>query len=92
MSRNPPAARSGPAGAIVRPARNNQTKLIRTRGKRWSAQAEAVFLETLAATANVSAAADAAGFSTVAIYNRRMKEPNFRRALVAGDGDRLHSA
>ena len=71
MPRTPRAARSGPAGAIVRPAKNNQTKTIRTSGKRWSDRAEAVFLETIAATANITAAAEAAGFSTTAVYKRR---------------------
>jgi hypothetical protein len=77
MPRIPPAARSGPAGAIVRPAKNRQTKLIRTGGKRWSASAEAMFLEALAASANITAAAEAAGFSTTAIYQRRLNEPGF---------------
>ncbi len=77
MPRTPRAARSGPAGAIVRPAKNNQTKTIRTSGKRWSDRAEAVFLETIAATANITAAAEAAGFSTTAVYKRRLNEPGF---------------
>ena len=77
MSRTAPAVRSGPAGTLVRAAKNHQTKLIRTRGKRWSDRAEAEFLATLAATANITAAAAAAGFSTVAVYQRRLREPAF---------------
>ena len=77
MPRTPRPARSGPAGALVRPAKNHQTKLIRTRGKRWSDRAEAEFLATLAASANITAAAEAAGFSTTAIYKRRLREPAF---------------
>lgn len=63
----------------MRPAINGKTKVIRSRS-RWSQEAERVFLEHLAATCNVRAAADAAGFSTTAIYNRRMKWPGFREA------------
>ncbi len=81
MPKSLPAARPKaddvPDGATIRRAINRQTKVIRTRGKRWSARAEALFLETLAATANVTAAAEAAGFSTTAIYKRRMNEPGF---------------
>lgn len=67
------------AGTIVRPAINGKTQVVRAR-HRWSQEAERVFLEHLAATCNVSAAADACGFSTVAIYNRRMKWPGFADA------------
>ena len=77
MPRKPNADRTGPPGASVRPAKNHQTKLIRTRGKRWSLAAEERFLTHLAASANISAAAEAAGFSTTAIYKRRLREPGF---------------
>ena len=68
---------------VIRVARNRNTKIIRTSAKRWSQAAEARFLEELAATANVRAAAAAAGFSTTAIYRRRMKWPGFARAWDA---------
>lgn len=64
-------------GRVVRQARNRKTQVIRTGGKRWSQAAEQRFLEELAATANVRAAAEAAGFSTTAIYQRRMRWPGF---------------
>jgi hypothetical protein len=67
----------GAAGAVVRPAKNRKTQIIRTTGHRWSNAAEIIFLEHLAATANVLASAAEAGFSTTAIYKRRMKEPGF---------------
>jgi hypothetical protein len=78
MPSKPTTTARGPRGAAVRLAKNGKTKVARTGGHRWSAAAEAVFLEHLAATANVSASAEAAGFSTVAIYKRRMKEAAFR--------------
>jgi len=65
---------------VVRQAKNRNTKIIRTTGKRWSQAAEERFLAELAATANVRAAAEAAGFSTVAIYRRRMLWPGFASA------------
>ena len=81
MPKSPPTAPPAPApaigGTIVRRAINGTTKLIRTRGKRWSDAAEATFLATLAASANITAAAAAAGFSTTAIYRRRLREPGF---------------
>lgn len=81
MPKTPPAAQPARAPAItgttVRRAINRQSKLIRTRGKRWSDAAEATFLATLAASANITAAASAAGFSTAAIYQRRLRDAGF---------------
>lgn len=77
MPRQTPAATSGTVPVRIRRAVNRQTKLVRPSDKRWSDRAEATFLETLAATANVTAAAEAAGFSTTAIYKRRLNEPGF---------------
>jgi len=65
---------------VVRQAKNRGTKIVRTTGKRWSQAAERAFLEELAATANVRAAAATAGFSTTAIYKRRMRWPGFAEA------------
>ena len=72
-----PVPATAPAEASIRRAINRQTKLFRTAGRRWSARAEAAFLETLAASANVTAAAEAAGFSTTAIYKRRLNDARF---------------
>ncbi len=47
---------------------------------RWNDEAEERFLEELAASCNVRAAAAAAGFSTTAVYQRRMRWPGFARA------------
>ena len=68
---------------VIRQAKNGKTKVIRTSGKRWSQAAERVFLEELAATCNVRASAAAAGFSTTAIYQRRMRWPGFAEAWDA---------
>jgi hypothetical protein len=62
---------------VVRAEKGRGSKIVRTAGARWSLAAERRFLEVLAATANVSAAAEAAGFSTTALYRRRMRWPGF---------------
>lgn len=52
-------------------------QLIRSTGKRWSDAAEACFLDHLAASCNVTASAQAAGFSPAALYKRRRNDPAF---------------
>ena len=83
-----PSAPRGPQGAVVRPAKNGKTKIVRTSGWRWSLQAESMFLEHLAATANVKASCAAAGFTATAVYKQRMANPAFaarwQAALEAG--------
>jgi hypothetical protein len=54
-------------------------QVVRSTGKRWSDAAEAVFLDHLAASCNVSFSAAQAGFSAVAIYARRRRDPAFAR-------------
>lgn len=71
------SARAPLAGRVVRPAKNGKTKIIDTNGKRWSDRTERVFLELLAATCNVRLAAREIGFSSTAIYKRRMRYPAF---------------
>lgn len=84
MAKDDAKAPGGKAGRVVRQARaGGKAQVIRTDGKRWSQAAERAFLEELAATANVRAAAEAAGFSTTAIYRRRMRWPGFAAAWQA---------
>jgi hypothetical protein len=73
------AAAVPPAGRGVRAAKDGKTQVIRTR-QFWTPRAEATFLEELASTANVTAAAQAAGFSTTAVYKRRMRDAGFAAA------------
>lgn len=76
--RQQPTARgaAGPEGVFVRRAARGGGKLIRG-AKRWTAQSEAVFLDHLAATCNVTASAAAAGFSKVTVYNHQRSDPAF---------------
>nr|WP_294813093.1 hypothetical protein [uncultured Sphingomonas sp.] len=69
-------------GRGLRQDKNGKAQVIRATG-RWSQEAEARFLGELAATANVRAAAAAAGFSTTAIYKRRAAWPGFSAAWDA---------
>ena len=58
-------------------------QIIRSTGKRWSDEAEALFLDHLAATCNVTAAAEACGFSGAALYYRRRNDPAFAKRWQA---------
>jgi hypothetical protein len=72
--------RTGPAGTSIRPNGKDGPQVLRTTGKRWSMEAERLFLDHLYATCNVSAAAAHAGFSAAAIYGRRKRDPAFAQA------------
>lgn len=93
------ARRAGEAASDVAAARTagahigrGEQRLIRTAGGpqlrrvgagRWSAAAERTFFAALAEGVNVRAAADAAGFSTAAIYARRLRHAPFREQWAA---------
>lgn len=66
----------GPAGTMIHSGRHG-TQLVSTRGHRWSDEAEELFLNHLAATANVGASAKACGFSAQALYSRRRNDGAF---------------
>lgn len=82
------AVRRGPAGTNRRAGGKDGPQIIHSRGKRWTEEAEALFLDALAASCNVSWAAQQCGFSTEAIYARRRRDPafatNWQNALVQG--------
>lgn len=71
------------AGEYVRASRAGRPCVMRVGPGRWSTERERVFLEELAATANVKASAQAAGVSTAAVYRRRMGWPAFAEAWAA---------
>ena len=82
------ANRSGPAGGNTRAGGKDGPQRIHSKGKRWTDAAEAIFLDALAASCNVRWAAAQCGFSTVALYARRRRDPAFaakwQDALVQG--------
>lgn len=71
--RAPPA----PPAATALHRGKDGPQLIRSPGRRWTEAAEARFLDALAASCNVTAAAAAAGYSCAAIYKRRRRDPGF---------------
>lgn len=87
MSQAPDGGRSGgPHGTIARAGGKDGAQLIESRGHRWTDEAEAIFLDALAASANYRLSAKRCGFSPAAIYQRRRNDPAFAercRAAVA---------
>ena len=63
---------------IVRNCKAGRPKIVRVRQGRWSAKVEAAFLAELTATANVNAAARAAGVTPQCVYLRRKHYPAFK--------------
>ena len=74
----PGGRQCGPAGTTIHTGRHG-TQIVTTRGHRWSDEAEEIFLDHLAATANISASAKACGFTTQALYSRRRTDPAFQQ-------------
>ena len=62
---------------MVRRSRNGGTQLVKAGAGRWNAAAEARFLAEMARTCCAERAAEAAGFSTTTLYNRRKHYPDF---------------
>lgn len=69
--------RTKPAGTMLRMTGKNGPQRMRSKGGRWSDAAEALFLDRLAASCNVTLSAEAVGFSPEAIYRRRRLDPGF---------------
>ncbi len=79
---------------FIRSSKTGRVCVARAGPGRWSARAEAAFLTTLAASANIAAAARAAGVSAQAVYQRRRLWPEFARAwraALAEGYDRLEA-
>ena len=68
---------------VVRRSKRCGTQLVKAGPGRWSGKAEREFLAELARTACVQSAADACGFSTTALYNRRAAYPDFAAKWAA---------
>lgn len=68
---------SGPEGSIVRYGTARRAKRVRTTGWQWSEEAEQIFFDVLASSANVLMAAEEAGFSTPTVYRQRQLRPEF---------------
>ena len=66
------------ANELIRSSRTGKCRIVRVAAGRWSAKVEAAFLAELTATANVSAAARAAGVTLQCVYMRRKLWPAFK--------------
>ena len=67
----------------VRASKTGRCRIVRVRQGRWSAKVEAAFLAELTATANVNAAARAAGVTPQCVYMRRKLYPAFAAEWAA---------
>ena len=70
-------------GLLVLQPGADGVRAARSGSGRWTPAAEKRFFSALADRANVRSAAEAAGFSTNAIYARRARRPEFRRLWEA---------
>ena len=77
-----PGRQPGLAGQLILVGKDGP-QIIASTGKRWNDAAEAVFLDRLATTCNVTASADAAGFSPEALYRRRRNDTAFAQLWQA---------
>jgi hypothetical protein len=68
------------ANEIVRSSKEGRPCIARAGAGRWSSESERAFLAELRASANVKAAARAAGVSSQAAYSRRKVWPGFAEA------------
>ena len=68
-----------PAGTVLRATGKDGPQRVRAGAKRFTPEAQAVFLDHLAASCNVSWSAAQAGVSTVTAYNHRRTSPGFAR-------------
>lgn len=71
----------GPVGTTLRSGKLG-VQIVRTRGHRWSDEAEEIFLDALALTCNASFAAEQAGFSDTTVFRRRRTDPRFAARWV----------
>jgi hypothetical protein len=81
-------AAADPRALIVRLSKREGAQIVRAGEGRWSPAAEADFFAWLAAGFGVAHAARQIGFSTVALYKRRLSDPDFsaRWAVVRAEG------
>lgn len=64
-------------GTVIRPGGKVGPQIVESRGPRWTDAHAQRFFDELGAHCNVTRAARAVGFSTVALYARRNNDPGF---------------
>lgn len=79
---------NGPQGTVLRASGRHGPQVTETAGRFWTDEAEAIFLDCLAATCNVTLAARECGFSGTTVWRRRRRDAGFaqrwREALAQG--------
>ncbi len=65
------------ANECVRASGKDGPQIVQTHGGRWNQEAEAIFLNHLACSCNITASADKAGFTREAVYCRKRKDSAF---------------
>lgn len=80
--------RAGPVGVRVQAYGKDGPQRVRSWGKRFTPEAEAVFLAGLRGSCNVRYSADQCGFTPTALYARRKRDAGFaeRWRLARDDG------
>jgi hypothetical protein len=89
-ARPPHPSPGSPSASTTSPLEGRGANLVLSAGKvrragaeRWSKRKERIFFEELAATANITRAAEAAGVSTNAVHARRLKHRLFAAKWAA---------
>lgn len=77
MTKRTKAAPRGSAGTRLRADHKDGPQRIRSDGRRWTEQSEAIFLDCLAASCNITWSAAQAGFTEMTAYYHRRRDPGF---------------
>lgn len=77
------AKKQGPAGSVARASGKDGPQIVQSGGKRWTDEAEEIFLDHLGATCNYTLSAKRTGFSRQAIYQRRRRDAGFAERCQA---------
>jgi hypothetical protein len=81
--RAPPAEALDPRPLKERRSRHGGTEIVRCGEDQMSPETDRIFFANLAAGHGIRRSAAAAGFSTTALYNRRMIDPQFQSQWLA---------
>lgn len=76
-------------GLVLRRGRGGALQIVSARPNQWSARREATFLAFLAACGNVTAASEAAGFTSKCAWERRRLCPAFAKAWDAAKAEAI---
>lgn len=87
MSNDKTPAQTGPAGTRIRTGKDGPQRIHSAKGKRWTDEAQDIFLDALASGRTYTAAAEACGFSREGIGRRRRTDAAFAAQCDAARAD-----